>query len=60
MTIEIKLDQIIAALATPVAPTVDLTPVLTAVAALATQVTALAAVVGTEAPAPAPESAPVA
>ncbi len=58
MTIEAKLDQIIATLATIVVPaTVDISSLATGaeVAALAVQITALAAVVGTE---PASVSAP--
>lgn len=59
MTIEAKLDQIIAN-QTTVATPVDLTPVLTAIAGLSTQLAALAAIVGTETTTPAPESAPAA
>ena len=61
MTIEAKLDQIIASLATLTAPAaVDISGLATSaeVAALAAQVTALAGVVGTE-PVPAPTPAPV-
>lgn len=59
MTVEAKLDQIIATLATAATP-VDISGLATAaeVAALSAKVDALAAVVGTEvAPAPAPAPA---
>lgn len=64
MTIENKLDEIIAVLATTATP-VDISGLATAaeVAALSAQITALAAVVGTEttpAPTPVADAAPVA
>jgi len=61
MTIEAKIDALTAAIAAIAAPTaVDLTPVLKAIEGVATQLTAIAAVIGTETPAVTPTAAPVA